>query len=272
MNRWRSVTSVVSVGLYVLLWAPLVVVVVFSFNASKLGVSWGGFTLDGYVALGRNEAALAAARNTAVLALLSTALSTVIGTLLGYGLSRGGGKGRRGLGRDVWVDRMLQVPVLVPDVVFAVALVLGFAAARLWLWFLEPGLPLMVLGQVSFQIPFVALVVRARARRLDPRWEEAARDLGATPAAAFFRVTLPMLRPGVVAGALLALTLSLDDFAVSFFLSGPGSTTLPVLIYSNARRGLTPDIHALSTLLLAGTMAAVLLGGWWRPRSQSRTH
>ncbi len=266
MRRWRLAGSVVSVGLYVLLWAPLVVVAVFSFNASRLGAAWGGFTLDGYTALWRNEAALAAARNTAWLAVMSTGLSTVLGTLLGYGLSWGGDSGSRRVCGSRWVDRLLQVPVLIPDVVFAVSLVLAFASVRSELGILDPGLPLMVIGQVSFQIPFVALVVRARARCLDPRWVEAARDLGATPAAAFLKVTLPLLRPGVVAGALLALTLSLDDFAVSFFLSGPGSTTLPVLIYSNARRGLTPDIHALSTLLLAGTVAAVLIGGWWRPR------
>ncbi|MBL9139972.1 MAG: ABC transporter permease [Verrucomicrobiales bacterium] len=268
MKGWRAVGGALSIALYVLLWAPLVMVAVFSFNASRLGSGWGGFTLEWYAALWRNESALAAARNTAVLAVASTAISTVIGTLLGYGLWMGTRQDGRRSGGWIWAERSLQVPVLIPDVVFAVALILWFGWIR-QSWSLgEPGMLLMVLGHVSFQIPFVALVVRARAARLDPRWVEAARDLGATPVEAFLKVTLPLLRPGVVAGALLALTLSLDDFAVSFFLSGPGSTTLPVLIYAQARRGLTPDIHALSTLLLVGTVAAVWIGGWWRPRGR----
>lgn len=270
MRVWRTLGGAASVALYCLLWAPLVMVAVFSFNASRLGSNWGGFTLEWYATLWRNEAAWVAARNTVVLAVASTALSTVLGTLLGYGLSMRRRSGReRGAGGRVWAEQMLQVPVLIPDVVFAVSLVLWFAWMRQGWAMLEPGLPLMVVGHVSFQIPFVALVVRARAARLDPCWAEAARDLGATPTEAFLRVTLPLLRPGVVAGALLALTLSLDDFAVSFFLSGPGSTTLPVLIYSQARRGLTPDIHALSTMLLVATVAAVWIGGWWRPGRRS---
>jgi spermidine/putrescine transport system permease protein len=150
------------------------------------------------------------------------------------------------------------VPVFIPDIVLAVALLLFFGLTRRWLGVGDLGLGTMLLGHVTFQIPFVALVVRARAAGLDPALGEAARDLGAGPARAFLGVTLPLLAPGVLAGALLAFTLSLDDFVVSFFTSGPGATTLPILIYASARRGLTPDIHALSTLVLAASVLAVL--------------
>lgn len=253
MSAWRLVRWVGCLGLFGLLWAPLLVIAVFSFNAARLGVEWKGFTLAWYGVLWRNEAALSALRNTLVLASVSTLIATVLGGLLGYGLGRFRFRGREA------VQAMLQVPVLIPDVVFAVALVLLFAVARRWLSFLEPGLIPMILGHVSFQLPFVALVVRARTAGLDPALEEAARDLGASSWRAFWLVTVPLLGPGLMAGALLAFTLSLDDFAVSFFTSGPGSTTLPLLIYASARRGVTPDIHALSTLLIVATVLAVSL-------------
>lgn len=262
MSGWRLVRWVGCLGLFALLWAPLLVIAVHSFNAARLGVEWKGFTLAWYAGLWRNEAALSALRNTLVLATASTLIATALGGLLGYGLGR-----HRFRGREA-VQTMLQVPLLIPDVVFAVALVLLFAAARRWLPWLEPGLLPMILGHVSFQLPFVALVVRARTAGLDPALEEAARDLGASSWQAFWLVTMPRLGPGLMAGALLAFTLSLDDFAVSFFTSGPGSTTLPLLIYASARRGVTPDIHALSTLLIVTTVVVVFLTGRWRRPGQ----
>ncbi|HMO63777.1 MAG TPA: ABC transporter permease [Verrucomicrobiota bacterium] len=153
---------------------------------------------------------------------------------------------------------LLRVPMFLPDIVLAAALLLFFGLTRRWLGVGDLGLGIMILGHVTFQLPFVALVVRARATGLDPLLEEAARDLGATPGAAFRRVTLPLLAPGILAGALLAFTLSLDDFVTSFFLSGPGTATLPVLIYANVRRGLSPEIHALATLLIIASLAVVL--------------
>ena len=140
----------------------------------------------------------------------------------------------------------------------AVALLLFYSLFRGWFEFLELGLFTMVLAHVTFQIPFVTIVVRSRLADLDPTIEEAARDLGANAWQTFRHVTLPMMFPGVVAGALLALTLSLDDFVVSFFTSGPGSTTLPILIYSSVKRGITPDINALSTLLLLASMVGTI--------------
>jgi spermidine/putrescine transport system permease protein len=255
-SRW--LIGGASLASYFLLWVPLIIIALYSFNAARAGTQWQGFTLEWYRRLGENSAALLAARNTIVLATASTAISTILGTLLGYGLGRRP-VSHRGLG-----ESLFQLPILVPDVVFAVALLLFFAVLRRWLPFFELGLGTMIVGHVSLQVPFVALVVRARARGLDPALDEAARDLGAGPLRAFWHVTLPLLRPGIAAGALLALTLSLDDFAVSFFTAGPGSTTLPILIYASARRGITPEINALSTLMIVATVFAVLAMRWVR--------
>ena len=241
----------------VFLYAPLVVVVVFSCNAARYGTAWHGFTLRWYRALWQNPVALGAARNTLVLGLISTLLATVLGTMLGMGLHRAPFPGRKFF---AWA---MLVPVVVPDIVMAVALLLFFALGRGWFGLFELGLGTMIAAHVTFQIPFVALVVRARLAGLDPALHEAARDLGAGPAQAFWRVTFPLLGPGIMAGAMLAFTLSLDDFVVSFFTAGPGSGTLPILIYSSVKRGITPDINALSSLLvlasLLATVALVLL-------------
>lgn len=256
----RTFRALTSYAVYFALWAPLVAVVLYSFNATRHGSAWGGFTLEWYSAVARNETASRAMWTTLVLASTSAAIATVIGTLLGYAITR--------LRiRHPIVRGLLQAPMLVPDVVFAVALVLLFATLRRWTSLFELGLGAMVIGHVTFQIPFVALVVRARTAGIDPALEEAARDLGASPPQLFWHVTLPLLRPGIVAGGLLAFTLSLDDFAVSFFTGGAGSTTLPVLIYSSARRGITPDLHALSSLMLVASILAVVAVHVWNLRT-----
>jgi len=251
--------------LYLFLYAPIAVVVVYSFNAARFGAGWKGFTTKWYGALLEDSQALAAAKTTLLLALLSTAISTVLGTLLGYGLARYHFPGRK------FATRSIYLPVFVPDIVMAVALLLFYSLLRGWFQFFELGLFTMVLAHVTFQIPFVSILVRSRLADLDPTIEEAARDLGANAWQTFRHVTLPMMFPGVVAGALLAFTLSLDDFVVSFFTSGPGSTTLPILIYSSVKRGVTPLINALSTLLLlasiVGTVSVMLFQSAKTPKN-----
>jgi spermidine/putrescine transport system permease protein len=272
-----------AVLVYVLLYAPLVVVMVYSFNTARHGGPWQGFTTAWYVKLLSADAVASglsagdrkdaqekrlALKNTLVLATVSAAVATVLGTLLGYGLRRYQFPGKT---LCAW---LLYVPVVVPDIVMAVALLLFFALLREWsVWLLATqelftlGMSTMILAHVTFQIPYVAIVVRARLAGLDPAIEEAAHDLGASTWQTFWRVTLPLMLPGVLAGGLLAFTLSLDDFVVSFFTTGPGATTLPILIYSSVRRGITPDINALSTLLVVasiiGTLGITLLQ---RPR------
>jgi spermidine/putrescine transport system permease protein len=270
--------------LYGFLYAPLLMVMVFSFNAAPHGGPWQGFTTAWYVKLlsldaaaphlsaGDRKAAAEkrqAVKNTLLLATVSATVATVLGTMLGYGLRRYQFPGQR-----LW-SWVLYLPVVVPDIVMAVAMLLFFALLRTWsAWVLAglgyaraemftAGMSTMILAHITFQIPFVAIVVRARLLGMDPAIEEAAHDLGANTWQTFWRVTFPRLVPGVLAGGLLAFTLSLDDFVVSFFTSGPGATTLPILIYSSVRRGITPDINALSTLLVLvsviGTLGITLL-------------
>ncbi|MBK9139551.1 MAG: ABC transporter permease [Verrucomicrobia bacterium] len=252
MKRARLPLGLSAVGLYLFLYAPLAMVIVFSFNAARHGVAWQGFTTDWYRRLLSDELALSAAKNTLLLGGFSTAIATVLGTLLAFGLSRSGLPGQR------WALRLLQLPVFIPDIVFAAAMLLFYSLARQWLGLFELGMSTMVMAHVTFQIPFVTIVVRARLAGLDPSLEEAARDLGANPWQAFRCVTLPLILPGVLAAAMLAFTLSLDDFVVSFFTSGPGSTTLPILIYSSVKRGVTPEINALATLIVLASLAATL--------------
>ena len=242
---------------YLFLYAPIAVVIVFSFNAARLGAGWSGFTTKWYSVLLDNPQALSAAKNSVLLAVFSTLIATVLGTLLAFGLKRGSARQKRLL------PFLVYPPIFVPDIVIAVAFLLLFSLTQSWLGIFKFGLLTMVVGHVTLQLPFVAIVVRARLAGMDPSLEEAAQDLGANARKVFTRVTFPLILPGILAGALLAFTLSLDDFVVSFFTSGPGSTTLPILIYSSVKRGITPDINALSTLLIAasiiGTVSSVLL-------------
>lgn len=249
-GKSRLLLLAVSILLYLFLYAPIAAVVAQSFNAARHGADWRGFTTHWYSALASNDAVLHATGITLALAALSTLVSTVLGTWLALGLSRGPFFGKRA------AECTLQTVIVVPDIVMAIALLMFYALVRERLGILEPGLFTMTLAHITFQIPFVALVVRARLAGLDPSLAEAARDLGASGWQTFWHVTLPLIWPGVLAGALLAFTLSLDDFVISFFTTGPGATTLPILIYSSVKRGITPDIHALSTLMVAVSILA----------------
>jgi len=245
--------------LYLFLYTPIAVVIVYSFNAARRGGPWRGFTTEWYGQLFSSPEKLSALRNTLVLAVVSTAISTVLGTLLGYGLSRYTFPAKK---LFAW---LMYVPVVIPDIVAAVAMLMFYSLVREWLGLFELGLTTMIIAHITFQIPFIAIVVRSRMAGMDPAIEEAAHDLGADAWQKFRHVTLPMIAPGILAGAALAFTLSIDDFVVSFFTSGPGSTTLPILIYSSVKHGITPDINALSTLIvlasIAGTVAVTLLRG-----------
>lgn len=253
----RSSPALIGIAtlLYVFLYAPIVVVIVYSFNEARYGSGWKGFTTKWYGVLWNNDRALDAALNTLILACLSTLIATVVGTLLGFGLSR---YSFRGKSLFTWT---LFLPVVIPDIVFAVALLLFFGLLRNHLGIGNLGLSTMIVAHVTFQIPFVALVVRARCSGMNRTLEEAARDLGADQWRTFCYVTFPLILPGIASGALLAFTMSLDDFVVSFFTAGPGSTTLPILIYSSVKRGITPDINALSSIMVVVSLLLVLVVG-----------
>ena len=236
------------------LYLPIAVIVVLSFNQSRFGVQWRGFTTAWYEKLFHNPRIALYAENTLVVALASTLIATVLGTLLALGLYRYRFRGK-GLLRF-----LLYVPVVIPDIVMGVSLLLFFAWVREVTGFFRLSLFTIILGHVTYQLAYVALVVRSRLASLDPALEEAAADLGAGGFATFRYVTFPLIWPGVLAGALLAFSLSLDDFVITFFTAGPGSTTLPLYIFGSVKRGVTPEIHALSSILIAASMAGVLLG------------
>lgn len=288
MRRTPPALTLYAFLAYAFLYAPILVIIIFSFNRSRLGAAWTGFTLDWYRTLFANETVLTATLNTLIVAVVSTVVSTLIGTLLGVGLARYRFPGK---GVFLW---FMYVPVVIPEIIMAVSLVLFYsllsAGAGGWAQgltggvfgttlagflegvaaFFRLGLPTIILSHITFQIPFVAIVVRSRMAGFDRSLEEAARDLYANEVAVFRFVTLPLIAPGVVAGALLAFTLSIDDFVITFFTSGPGSLTLPVYIFGAVKRGVRPDINALSTLIVVATVVALLLSNWFSSRSSTQ--
>lgn len=249
MKRPSTPLWLVAIVAYTFLYVPIAVVIAYSFNSAKRGGPWRGFTTEWYSTLLHSPDKLEAVRNTLVLAVVSTAISALLGTWLGYGLNRHSFRGKR------LVSWIMLIPVVVPDIVAAIAILMFYSILRQWTGLLELGLPAMIIAHTTFQVPAIALIVRARLAGLDPAIEEAAHDLGASTWQRFRYVTLPLMMPGIVAGAALAFTMSIDDFVISFFTSGPGATTLPILIYSSVKRGITPDINALSTLIILASIA-----------------
>ena len=250
-NPMITAMALVTVGF---LYLPLLAVAVFSVNATRYGLVWRGFTLDWYIKLLHNEFILEAAWNTLVLAVVSTIVATILGTILAIGMDRFPW-GRKA---NTFLDLVLHIPVVIPDIILAAALVVAFGLLRFISSIFEPGLFNMIIGHITFQISFVALVVRSRLVSIGRDIEEAARDLFASTPYLLRRVTIPLLLPGIVAGAMLAFTLSLDDFVISFFTAGPDSVTLPLFIFAAIRRGVTPQIHALSTLVVMITVILVI--------------
>jgi len=235
--------------LYLYLYLPIAVLVVFSFNRQRLNLRWEGFTLDWYAVLAGDGALQSAALNSLLVAGCATAVATVVGTLAALALER------YALRTRPLAESLLYLAIIVPDVVLGIALLALFA----WLG-VPAGLPTVIVSHIVLLLPFVTLTVRARLAGTDRATEEAALDLGATPAVAFWRVTLPTILPGVISGALLALTLSLDDYVVTYFTAGPGATTLPLRIFSMVRFGITPEINALSTLWVLGVFTVLIVG------------
>jgi spermidine/putrescine transport system permease protein len=258
-KTWNSLTlSVFSVGVYLFLYIPIIILVVFSFTQDGFGVRWTGFTLEWYERLFANERLMRATLNTLLVALTSTVISTVLGTLLALALERYRFRGKTA------VDALIYLPIVMPEIVMAVAL-LAFSSLAFDLIKLLTGdvlrrsLTTVTIAHVAFSLSFVVVVVRTSLKNFDRRLEEAAADLGASRREVFRRITLPLILPGIIGGALLAFTLSLDDFIISLFLSGPGTSLLPVEVYSKVRRAVTPEINAISTLMLLFSIGLVLL-------------
>ena len=250
-TSWFNVTSV-TLGL-AFLYLPILLLVIYSFNASKLVTVWGGFSTQWYGALFRNQSLLDAAWVTLRVALLSASVATVLGTMAAIALVRYG----RFRGRSLF-SGMVYAPLVMPDVITGLSLLLLFVAMGF-----ARGFWTIVLAHITFAMCFVAVVVQSRLVTFDRSLEEAALDLGCPPVKTFFVVTLPLIAPAVVAGWMLAFTLSLDDLVIASFTSGPGATTLPMKIYSQVRLGVTPEINAVSTILIGfvaiGVVAASLI-------------
>lgn len=254
MNKRRPLVALVAIGSLIFLYLPAAAVAVFSVNNARYGLLWKGFTWKWYERLLGNEAIIEAALNSLLVALVSTAVATVLGTALALGIDRFPWPRRLTKAMDL----VIHLPVVTPDIILAAALVLTFSVLRQLSSAFEMGLITLIVGHITFQISFVTLVVRSRLASLGRDIDEAARDLYASGFYLFSRVTLPLLAPGIAAGAMLAFTLSLDDFIISFFTHGPDSVTLPIYIYSSVRRGLSPEVHALSTVVLLATVLLVV--------------
>ncbi|MBI4470734.1 MAG: extracellular solute-binding protein [Acidobacteria bacterium] len=228
--------------LYLFLYAPLFVLATYSFNQSRLTAVWRGFTWEWYAVAWRDEALIQSLRVSLRVAMLVTLITTTLGTLAAWALRR-----RRLPGRTA-IESLFMLPAVIPEIVIAFSTVVLFSLVRLHL-----GAPTIVLAHVAFCLPYVLYVVAARLERLDPRLEEAAVDLGASPLQAFWYVSLPLLQPALASGALLVFTLSLDDYLITSFVAGEQSTTLPLQIYAMLKSGISPEINAISTVLLIAT-------------------
>lgn len=284
MNPYRRnpIIRIATILVYVFLYAPIIVLVLYSFNASRTNILFAGFIpsfgslqMEGslvtqspcgpfhwFCELSQNREVGLAARNTLTIAFVSTILSTLIGTMAALAIQRYNFRLRN------FSQLSLYVPIVIPEIVMGIGIltlfsqlfgylngVLGLSGdSRLSL-----GLGTVIVSHIAFSVPFVALVVQARLQGFDKSFEEAAMDLGANELVTFWRVTFPMILPGVLSGALLAFTLSLDDFVITFFTTGPGATTLPIYVYGLLRRIITPQVNALSTVWIFIVLAVVFL-------------
>ena len=248
MRRGSAGLSLASSLAMLFLYGPILVLVLYSFNAAHLSMAWRGTTLKWYAALWHDEALLAATANSLLIAVISTIGATLLGGLMALGMER------MPLRRQQIIEGGLVLPLVIPEVMMGVALMLLFVMLKMPL-----GLTTVILGHIVFNIPLVTIMIRTRLRKLDPALREAAADLGADSWQVFRHVTLPLLRPAIWGAVLVAFTVSLDDFLVTFFTAGPGATTLPLKVYSMIKSGVTPEINALSALLLLISMACVAL-------------
>ncbi len=264
--RWRArmgnfALSFYGVLGYLFLYLPIIILVIFSFNDSRSTAQWNGFTLSWYGEMISDDQVILSLWNSLFVALISTAISTVLGTLAAMAMERYSFRGKLAM------DALLYLPIIIPDIAMAIMLLLffnisgiGFEPWRVSFLGVNLAVPYsVIIGHVAFNIAFVAVVVRARLAQMDKTLEEAANDLYANNWHTFWRITLPMMMPGILGGALLAFTLSLDDFVITFFTSGAGFNTLPVRVFGMIKKGVTPKINAVSTIMLAFSLVLVII-------------
>jgi spermidine/putrescine transport system permease protein len=240
-----------TIAVYAFLYVPLIIVVVYSFNDSRLNAEWVGFTLDWYRKLADNDEMLTAAGNSLLIGFCASLIATVLGTMAGVAMHRY---------RLKLLPVLVLAPIAIPEILMGVSLLIFFVLLNFTL-----GLVSVALAHIAFCIGFVAIVVRARLSGMDESLTEAARDCGASPWQAFRHVTLPLIMPGVIAGALMAFTLSIDDFVITFFTAGAGTVTLPLQIYSMIKIAVTPEVNAVSTLLMLLTLVLIVIASKLSP-------
>ena len=235
----KILENIYLVIIFIFLFLPITVLILFSFNTSSLNIVFEGFTFHWYRDLFQNTALLNALFNTLIVAGVSTVVSTIIGTISAYGLYKYSFPGKN------IVNELLYIPVVIPEIVLGIALLSVYTLLNM-----ELGLFTLILAHICFCIPFVIISVRSVLDSMDSHIEEAANDLGASRFQTFIKIIIPMLMPGILSGAQLALTLSLDDVVISYFTAGPGANTLPLQVYSMIKTGITPDVNALITIML----------------------
>lgn len=224
---------------FIFLFLPILVLIVFSFNTSKLNIVFEGFTLRWYGELFKNSMLLEALLNTMIVAVVSTVVSTIIGTISAYALKR------YNFPMKKFINELLYIPVVIPEIVLGISLLCVYSLFKM-----ELGMCTLILSHIAFSIPFVIINVNSVMDMMNPHLEEAASDLGAGKIKTFFKVVLPSLVPGILSGAQLAFTLSLDDVVISYFTAGPDSNTLPLQVFSMIKTGVSPDVNALITIML----------------------
>jgi len=267
MRRQRSVflLSVLSFGL-AFLYVPMAMLIIYSFNYSKLVPVWGGFSTRWYRVLFESEEVWSALTLSLKIASMNATFATLLGALAGISLARAG----RFRGRTLFAG-MVSAPLVMPEVITGLSLLLLFITlSNLIGWPSERGITTITIAHITFSLAYVAVIVQSRLAGVSQDLEEAAQDLGGKPFRVLIDITLPLLMPALIAGWLLAFTLSLDDLVIASFVSGPGSNTLPILIYSRIRLGLRPDINALATMIILMVSISVFVAGWLLLRQQRR--
>ncbi len=244
----RILSSIYSYLVYLFLYLPIFIIILFSFNTSERNIVFEGFTFEWYLKLFDNGVLLNAYGNTLFVGFISTVIATVIGTLASYGMSKYKFKGK-GI-----IDILLYIPVVIPEIVLGISLLAIFNLSNI-----PMGLTSLIIAHATFSIPFVVFTVNARLAGFDRSVEEAAMDLGAGRIKTFFTVTLPIILPGVISGAFLAFTLSVDDIIISFFTTGPGSNTFPLKVMELTKTGVAPDVYALTTIVFIVTVAVTFI-------------
>jgi len=267
MTGRRSYFLLVTVGLgFTFLYLPIVALVAYSFNASKLVTVWAGFSTKWYGVLLHDTALLKAAWLSLRIATMNATLALILGTLAGFSLARSG----RFRGRTL-LSGMVTAPLVMPEVITGLSLLLLFVAMQgLIGWPEKRGITTITIAHATFSLSYVAVIVQSRLTGLDESIEEAALDLGARPVKVFFAITLPLITPALISGWLLSFTLSLDDLVLASFVSGPGSSTLPMVIFSKVRLGVSPEINALATIMVSIVTVGIITSGILMQRQEQR--